>query len=220
MSKTLHLLPVDPLQQHLSAASNELIYLSESLPENLARQLSVSLINPIPDTALIYHNHRVGRDQCCSAVVQSISNAPVDTVWSVVRRFDNPHAYKCFLRSCEIVCGDGVDVGSLREVQVISGLPAASSTERLDILDDERRVIGFSVLGGEHRLSNYRSITTLHPAEDGKGTVVVESYVVDVPVGNSREETCDFVDTIVRCNLQSLAKLTQRMTKNFSNTLL
>ncbi|KAL9261225.1 Abscisic acid receptor PYL4-like protein [Drosera capensis] len=214
MSSILQLLPMDALQLLPQSADDQIMNLSQSLPKNLAHELSHSPINLTPDTTLIYHCRRVAQEQCCSAVVLSIPDALVGTVWSVVHRFDNPHAYKCFLRSCNIIHGDGVNIGSLRKVKVISGLPAASSTERLDILDNERRVIGFSVLGGEHRLNNYQSVTTLHPTEDGKGTVVVESYVVDIPAGNSREETCDFVDTIVRCNLQSLAKITQKMAKN------
>ncbi|RID61554.1 hypothetical protein BRARA_E00694 [Brassica rapa] len=163
-------------------------------------------------TAARFHTHEVGPNQCCSAVVQEIS-APISTVWSVVRRFDNPQAYKHFLKSCSVIGGDGGNVGSLRQVHVVSGLPAGSSTERLDILDDERHVISFSVVGGDHRLSNYRSLLSslfqhLHPSPIS-GTVVVESYVVDVPQGNTKEETCDFVDVIVRCNLQSLAKIAE-----------
>ncbi|XP_075507904.1 abscisic acid receptor PYL4-like [Primulina tabacum] len=157
----------------------------------------------VPDHELQHHSQAVGPNQCCSAVSQLIS-APVSTVWSVVRRFDNPQAYKHFIKGCHVVVGDG-DVGTLREIHVISGLPAVSSTERLEILDDERHVISFSVVGGDHRLANYRSVTTLHAAENGGCTVVVESYVVDVPLGNTKEETCFFVDTIVKCNLQSLA---------------
>ncbi|KAE8732034.1 Abscisic acid receptor PYL6 [Hibiscus syriacus] len=86
---------------------------------------------------------------------------PIESVWSIVRRFDNPQAYKQFLRSCQVIVGDG-NVGSLREVHVVSGLPAASSTEKLEILDDERHVLSFSVVGGDHRLTNYKSVTTLH----------------------------------------------------------
>ncbi|XP_062155820.1 abscisic acid receptor PYL4-like [Alnus glutinosa] len=167
---------------------------------------------PVPDAVARYHTHTVAPKQCCSAVVQNI-DAPVSTVWSVVRRFDNPQAYKHFLKSCQVIDGDG-NVGTLREVHVVSGLPAESSTERLEILDDDRHVISFSVVGGDHRLRNYRSVTTLHAASSGgTGTVVVESYVVDVPPGNTKEETCVFVDTIVRCNLQSLAQIAENMAK-------
>ncbi|KAI5670436.1 hypothetical protein M9H77_10800 [Catharanthus roseus] len=166
----------------------------------------------VPENVLHYHTHAVGPNQCCSSVVQTIL-APIETVWSVVRRFDNPQAYKHFLKSCQLIVGDG-DVGTLREVHVVSGLPAANSTERLEILDDEKHVMSFRVVGGEHRLNNYRSVTTLHATSDGRGTVVVESYVVDVPTGNTKDETCVFVDTIVRCNLQSLAQIAQNNNNN------
>ncbi|KAK7294749.1 hypothetical protein RJT34_17645 [Clitoria ternatea] len=173
----------------------------------------------VPDAVACYHTHAVSANQCCSAVVQEIA-APVSTVWSVVRRFDNPQAYKHFVKSCHVILGDG-DVGTLREVHVISGLPAAVSTERLEVLDDERHVISFSMIGGDHRLTNYRSVTTLHPFPmadaDGNhrpGTVVVESYVVDVPPGNTPDDTCVFVDTILRCNLQSLAKFAENLARS------
>ncbi|CAM0955027.1 unnamed protein product [Alopecurus aequalis] len=167
----------------------------------------------VPGEVARHHEHAAGAGQCCSAVVQAIE-APVDAVWAVVRRFDRPQAYKHFIRSCRVVDGDGGAVGSVREVKVVSGLPATSSRERLEILDDERRVLSFRVVGGEHRLSNYRSVTTVHEtasAAAAGGAVVVESYVVDVPPGNTAEETRTFVDTIVQCNLQSLARTAQQL---------
>lgn len=98
----------------------------------------------------------------------------------------------------------------------MSGLPAASSMERLDVLDDERHIMSFSVVGGDHRLNNYRSITSLHTSANGSDTVVVESYIVDVPPGNTKEETCVFADMIVRCNLQSLSQTAENI-ENLNN---
>lgn len=89
--------------------------------------------------------------------------------------------------------------------------------ERLDKLDDDKHVMNFSIVGGDHKLANYSSITTLHKEdeEEEKGgsrkTVVTQSYVVDVPAGSSKEDTCLFADTIVGCNLRSLAKVTEKM---------
>ncbi|XP_073009039.1 abscisic acid receptor PYL5-like [Typha latifolia] len=163
-----------------------------------------------PEAVSRHHEHAVGPDQCCSSAEHQVA-APVSAVWSVLRRFDRPQDYKRFVRSCHVVDGDG-NVGTVREVIVVSGLPAASSRERLEILDDERHVISFQVVGGEHRLKNYRSVTTLHAADDGT-TVVVESYVVDVPPGNTKEDTRVFVDTIVRCNLHSLACTAERLVR-------
>ena len=180
-------------------------------------------INPkphfvLPPCTVADHNHAVASHQCGSVVVQTI-DAPVAVVWSLVRRFDNPQTYKQFLKSCRIIEGDGETVGTVREVHVVSGLPALSSKERLEIIDHENHVLSFSIVGGDHRLKNYRSVTSLHVSAGGGGTVVVESYVVDVPPGNTEEETCVFVNTIVRCNLQSLAQLSEKIAKTKTKKL-
>lgn len=43
-------------------------------------------------------------------------------------------------------------IGSVREVNVKSGLPATTSTERLELLDDEEHILGIKIVGGDHRL--------------------------------------------------------------------
>ncbi|KAJ3676458.1 hypothetical protein LUZ60_003870 [Juncus effusus] len=174
-----------------------------SHPSRLTSRLCTAHKSVIPPEVSRHHDHSANSTtQCCSAVIQTVSS-PVSAVWSVLRRFDRPQSYKRFIKSCHVITGSG-GVGTLREVRVISGLPASSSHERLELLDDEKHVLSFRVVGGEHRLKNYKSVTSVHEREDGK-TVVVESYVVDVPPGNTREDTRAFVDTIVKCNLQSLA---------------
>ncbi|XP_059655094.1 abscisic acid receptor PYR1-like [Cornus florida] len=162
-----------------------------------------------------FHNYRVNDGQCSTLLAQRV-HAPPDTVWSVVRRFDKPQAYKHFIKSCSVGEDFSMTVGCTRDVNIISGLPAATSTERLDILDDERHVTGFTIIGGEHRLRNYRSVTTVHGFErDGRiWTVVLESYVVDVPEGNTEEDTRLFSDTVVRLNLQKLASVTEGLARD------
>ncbi|CAN6177824.1 unnamed protein product [Urochloa humidicola] len=149
---------------------------------------------------------------CTSLVAQRVA-APVRAVWPIVRSFGNPQRYKHFVRSCALAAGDGASVGSVREVTVVSGLPASSSTERLEVLDDDRHVLSFRVVGGDHRLRNYRSVTSVtefHRAAGGETyCVVVESYVVDVPEGNTEEDTRMFTDTVVRLNLQKLAAVAE-----------
>ena len=71
-------------------------------------------------------------------------------VWSLIRRFDQPEKYKPFVSRC-IVLGD-LMIGSVREVNVKSGLPATTSTERLELLDDTHRILGVAIVGGDHRL--------------------------------------------------------------------
>ncbi|RZC04471.1 Abscisic acid receptor PYL4 [Glycine soja] len=99
-------------------------------------------------------------------------DAPVSIVWSIVWSFDSPQAYKHFAKSCHDILGDD-DVGTFHEVHVISGLLAVVSIEHLDILSDDRHIIDFSMVGGDHRLSNDRSVTTLYPCS-AVGTVVVK----------------------------------------------
>ncbi|CAL9752497.1 unnamed protein product [Musa acuminata subsp. burmannicoides] len=160
-----------------------------------------------------HHRYRVGQGQCSSLLAQRV-RAPAATVWSVIRRFDQPQAYKHFIRSCVVKGGGEIRPGCLRDLCVVSGLPASTSTERLDLLDEDLRVTGFSIVGGEHRLRNYRSVTTV---DDLRGcgeeiwAVVLESYAVDVPDGNTEDDTRFFADTVVRLNLQKLATVAEAM---------
>ncbi|XP_059655114.1 abscisic acid receptor PYL2-like [Cornus florida] len=152
-----------------------------------------------------YHTFESRPNTCTSLITQRI-DAPANVVWPLVRSFDNPKRYKHFIKSCNMV-GDG-GVGSVREVTVVSGLPASTSTERLEILDDERHILSFRVVGGEHRLNNYRSVTSVNEfnKDDGRVyTIVLESYIVDIPEGNTVEDTKMFTDTVVKLNLQKLA---------------
>ncbi|XP_034684298.1 abscisic acid receptor PYL2-like [Vitis riparia] len=151
-----------------------------------------------------YHTFEPSPNTCTSLITQKI-DAPAQVVWPFVRSFENPQKYKHFIKDCTMR-GDG-GVGSIREVTVVSGLPASTSTERLEILDDEKHILSFRVVGGEHRLNNYRSVTSVNDfSKEGKDyTIVLESYIVDIPEGNTGEDTKMFVDTVVKLNLQKLA---------------
>ncbi|CAL9756130.1 unnamed protein product [Musa acuminata subsp. burmannicoides] len=104
-----------------------------------------------------HHRQEARDDQCSSTLVKHIK-APVHLVWSLVRRFDQLHKYKPFISRC-VVQGD-LAIGSVREVNVKSGLPATTSTERLEVLDDQEHVLSVKIVGGDHRLRNYSSIIT------------------------------------------------------------
>ncbi|XP_016470724.1 abscisic acid receptor PYL2-like [Nicotiana tabacum] len=151
-----------------------------------------------------YHTFDHLPNTCTSLITQRI-DAPAHVVWPFVRRFDNPEKYKHFIKSCKMTTGEG-EVGSIREVTVVSGIPASTSTERLEILDDEKHILSFRVVGGEHRLNNYRSVTSVNEfKKDGKVyAIVLESYIVDIPEGNTEEDTKMFTDTVVKLNLQKL----------------
>ncbi|XP_010533592.1 PREDICTED: abscisic acid receptor PYL8-like [Tarenaya hassleriana] len=157
-----------------------------------------------------YHAHEVMEHQGSSSLVKHIK-APLPLVWSLVRSFDQPQKYKPFVSRC-VVRGD-LRVGSVREVNVRSGLPATTSTERLEHLDDEEHIFSMRIVGGDHRLKNYYSVVSVHPEViDGRlGTLVIESFVVDIPEGNTKEETCYFVEALIKCNLKSLADVSERL---------
>ncbi|KAK3026465.1 hypothetical protein RJ639_041875 [Escallonia herrerae] len=178
-----------------------------------------------------HHRHVLATNQCSSALIKHIK-APVHLVWSLVRRFDQPQKYKPFVSRC-VVQGN-LEIGSLREVDVKSGLPATTSTERLELLDDDEHILSIRIVGGDHRLRvlaselklhvaaetisgtigrNYSSIISVHPEviEGRPGTLVIESFVVDVPEGNTKDETCYFVEALIKCNLKSLAEVSARL---------
>ncbi|CAL9225859.1 unnamed protein product [Arabidopsis halleri] len=192
-------------------SQKEKIQISTTMPSELTPEERSELKQSIGE----FHTYQLGPGSCSSLHAQRI-HAPPELVWSIVRRFDKPQTYKHFIKSCSVEQNFQMRVGCTRDVIVISGLPANTSTERLDILDDERRVTGFSIIGGEHRLTNYKSVTTVHrfEKENRIWTVVLESYVVDMPEGNSEDDTRMFADTVVKLNLQKLATVAEAMARN------
>lgn len=88
-----------------------------------------------------------------------------------------------------------------------------STKHRFHLAMYEIAANGVQILYTPFALQNYSSIMTVHPEViDGRpGTLVIESFVVDVPEGNTRDETCYFVEALIRCNLKSLADVSERM---------
>jgi abscisic acid receptor PYR/PYL family len=64
-------------------------------------------------------------------------------------------------------------------------------------------------------MQNYSSIVTVHPdcIDERPGTTVVESFAVDVPEGNTEDETCYFVEAVIQCNLKSLSGISERLAR-------
>ncbi|GAB4826267.1 Abscisic acid receptor pyl8 [Ancistrocladus abbreviatus] len=167
-------------------------------------------VGPQAEYVRRHHKHEMAENQCSSILIKHIKS-PLHLVWSLVRRFDQPQKYKPFISRC-VVHGN-LEIGSLREVDVKSGLPATTSTERLELLDDDEHILSMRIIGGDHRLKNYSSIISLHPEIiDGRpGTMVIESFVVDVAEGNTKDETCYFVKALINCNLKSLSDVSERL---------
>ncbi|KAG6501248.1 abscisic acid receptor PYL9-like [Zingiber officinale] len=184
-------------------------HLHQTPPAAPPQGLSETELSALEPLIRAHHTFPRAAGTCTSLITQRIE-APLRAVWPVVRCFARPQRYKHFVKSCRLVSGDGASIGSVREVTVVSGLPASTSVERLEILDDDRHILSFRVIGGEHRLNNYCSVTSVteffDPDDHAKAySVVLESYVVDIPDGNSDEDTKMFTDTVVKLNLQKLA---------------
>nr|BAD46117.1 Bet v I allergen-like [Oryza sativa Japonica Group] len=96
-----------------------------------------------------FHRHEIGSNQCNSFIAKHV-RAPLQNVWSLVRRFDQPQIYKPFVRKC--VMRGNVETGSVREIIVQSGLPATRSIERLEFLDDNEYILRVKFIGGDHML--------------------------------------------------------------------
>ncbi|GJW07723.1 abscisic acid receptor PYL9 [Tanacetum coccineum] len=88
-----------------------------------------------------------------------------------------------------------------------------SSQCTMELLDDDEHILGIKIIDGDHRLKNYSSILMVHPEiiEERSGTLVIESFVVDIPDGNTNDETCYFVKSLINCNLNSLLEVSERM---------
>ncbi|XP_059459017.1 abscisic acid receptor PYL2-like [Corylus avellana] len=170
--------------------------------------LTAEEFSKLEPTIKTYHTFEPCHKTCTSLLSIHV-DAPASITWPFVRDFGSPQKYKHFIKSCTVVSGNG-EVGSIRDIMVVSGLPASTSTERLEVLDDENRILSFRAVGGDHRLHNYRSVTSVNEMIDKEGkayTIVLESYVVEIPEGNTAEDTRMFVDTVVKLNLVKLADL-------------
>ncbi|KAK9706791.1 hypothetical protein RND81_07G151600, partial [Saponaria officinalis] len=126
-------------------------------------------------------------------------------------------AYKYFIRSSSSSSSSSPGDGVFRNITHVTGLPAETSIERPDELDDDMHVMVFSLVGGDQsdRLVIYQGVISVH--EDNTNninteficrtyiTVFKNYYAVDV------EDARVFVDTIVGLDLKSLARGCGRM---------
>ncbi|KAL3720879.1 hypothetical protein ACJRO7_005652 [Eucalyptus globulus] len=183
------------------------------LGDEISSQYALSPQDSARLKSIIQTHHALGTaaPNTCTSLIGRRIDAPAHAVWPLVRDFTNPRKYKHFIKSCHMREGDG-GVGSVRDVTVVSGLPASTSMERLEVLDDERRVLSFRVIGGDHRLRDYRSVTSVNKVTMIEGerkvvTLVLESYAVQIPEGNTCEDAKLFADTIVKLNLQKLEEI-------------
>ncbi|CAA6672829.1 unnamed protein product [Spirodela intermedia] len=166
--------------------------------ESLRRGVSEEELSVL-ETLIRTHHHEPDQPAgtCTSLITQRI-DAPLGAVWSIVRRFDQPERHKHLIKSCAVTQDDG-GVDSVRELAVISGLPASTSIDRLEMLDER----GTSSAFGSSAVSTTSRTTGPSPPPPSS-PAGLESYVVDIPKGNTKEDMRMFIDTIVKLKLQNL----------------
>ncbi|GJY86756.1 abscisic acid receptor PYL9 [Tanacetum coccineum] len=70
-----------------------------------------------------------------------------------------------------------LNIGSVRQVNVKSGLPATTSTERLELLDDDEHILGIKIVDGDHRLKvNIVAAFARTSREDSQKLLAPEYY--------------------------------------------
>ncbi|KAH7300143.1 hypothetical protein KP509_24G046400 [Ceratopteris richardii] len=144
------------------------------------------------EAALIerYHRNNIAPGQTCKVQTKRI-NAPIETVWSFVRRFDNPREFRSTITRCEIINDIVPDtIGCIRRVEIIPGMSVKESVERLHTFDEINYQIGFELIGGDlglevwsylHRYKQYVNAYSVEGKFD-------EQVGRDFPVQSGSEE--------------------------------
>ncbi|GJS14019.1 synaptotagmin-5-like protein isoform X3 [Tanacetum coccineum] len=70
-----------------------------------------------------------------------------------------------------------LNIGSVRQVNVKSGLSATTSMERLELLDDDEHILGIKIIDGDHRLkANIVAAFARTSREDSQKLLAPEYY--------------------------------------------
>lgn len=97
--------------------------------------------------------------------------APADKVWATVRQFGDGS-----WMGVEMMC-DGEGEGAVRRIAMGGG----SIAERCERVDDEARVLGYTIVDGAVPFTDYHS--TMEVAEDGRGSLLTWSATYE-PIGD------------------------------------
>ncbi|XP_030499167.2 MLP-like protein 423 [Cannabis sativa] len=109
------------------------------------------------------------------AEIECKSNA--DKIWPSIRDFIKvyndafpPGTYT----SVQVLEGDGVHPGSVRLIQYGPGSPIEIAKEKIEIVDDEERIYGFSSIGGDllKYYKSFKASVQVFPNKDEQGSLL------------------------------------------------
>lgn len=105
------------------------------------------------------------------AYASGVISAPVEQVWTLVRRFDGLPAWHPYVTSCEMVDdAHPMAVGSRRVQGLANG---GTALAQLVSLDDAKRALVYEMLEGPWPVRNYVATVQLTPITES-GTTFVE----------------------------------------------
>ncbi|GAB2280423.1 hypothetical protein Dimus_015056 [Dionaea muscipula] len=103
-----------------------------------------------------------------------------DKFWDGLRNTETvfPKAFPDTYRSIEVVEGDGKSIGSTLLVKFFEVVPMITTTkERIDEVDDEKKVVSYSVIEGDllNFFKTFKAKVRVAPKGEGDGSLVTWS---------------------------------------------
>ncbi|GLY02327.1 MULTISPECIES: SRPBCC family protein [Actinoplanes] len=135
------------------------------------------------------------------AYVSAVVPGEAADVWAVIRDFDGLAAWHPGIASSEITSGHPSAVGAVRAVR-FAATPAGTG-ERLTMLDDTRRTLGYEVIEHPFPVRRIDAVMRVHPITDS-GHAFVEWWA-DLDVDAADEPgSVDFVIGLYGAGLTAL----------------
>ncbi|XP_062225861.1 MLP-like protein 423 [Phragmites australis] len=109
--------------------------------------------------------------------------SPADKMWAALRDSTElfPKIFPEQYKSIETVEGDGKSAGTVRLLKYTEGVPMLTfAKEKVELADDENKVVSYSVVDGElvNLYKNFKVTLKVSPAKDAEAGAVVNWAVV------------------------------------------
>ncbi|XP_073283458.1 MLP-like protein 423 [Primulina huaijiensis] len=107
----------------------------------------------------------------CTFSVEFEAKSDAQKIWDFVKNFHIicRKAFPQVFDSVEVVEGDGNSTGTVRVIKYVPGIPVTNIKEKLDLVDDEKKIISYTFLGGDifQIYKSFKATLVLNPKGDG-----------------------------------------------------
>ncbi|KZV25353.1 MLP-like protein 423 [Dorcoceras hygrometricum] len=97
-------------------------------------------------------------------------------IWEAINDLPNfaPKAFPQVFDSIVVLEGDGNSMGTVRKIKYAQGSPIASVTEKLDVVDDEKKTIGYTFTDGDvfKFYKSFKATVVVSPMVKGDGALM------------------------------------------------